>query len=259
MIIYIFVKLFSLIFVGSTRQLLIIETKQWIGKTIKNVICNEIIKGDKYLTEDKVISTVSMQERNKEICDIDRNIGIVKKALVAYEGKIVEEVKSFSEKDKINIVDNLKKKENLKGVEKKLYAYEPKYKDVLSNVKVIDKIKNIKNNKYMMDNLYTVDGGTSIDKNLFNASKLLKINNSIKNDNKIKILIYHTHATETYIDSKKRESDTVVGVGDYLKELLEKKYGYKVLHIKKKFDVVNNKWNRNAYDTALPYIKEVLR
>lgn len=260
MVIYILTRLFSLIFVGSTREILIIETKQWLEKNIKNIICNEIIKGDKYLTEDRVISTVTMQERNNEISYIDRNVEVVKQAIKSYEGKVLEEVTWLGKKENNKDKKILDTDVGMSKTEKILYGYEPKYKDVISNVKIIDKIKNTKNNSYMIQKIYMVDGSTSIDKNIFNVSKLLKINNKIKKDNsKPQILIYHTHASEGYIDSKKRESDTVVGVGEYLRELLEENYGYKVLHIKKKFDVVNNKWNRNAYDTALPYIKDVLK
>ena len=218
-----------------------------------------------------------MQERNKEISDIDKSIIRMKTVLANCEEKVVEEVKDFSKINKedvgikvkdniykasnnISILNNKIKEERLKKVENKLLNYKPETKDVSNEINVIHKLQTSKNSNYLISKFFMVDGGTSIDKNIFNVGKLLKVNNKItKNSKKPQILIYHPHGTETYIDSSKKESDTVVGVGDYLTQLLEEQYGFKVLHVRKKFDVINNKWNRNAYDTALAYIKEVLR
>ena len=112
----------------------------------------------------------------------------------------------------------------------------------------------------MLDNLYTIDGNTSIDRDIFNPKELLAISNKIKKDSsKPQILIYHTHGSEKYIDSANRDSDRVIGVGKYLADILVDKYGYNVIHIKDKYDVIDNKWNRNAYDTAYPHIKKVLK
>ena len=85
----------------------------------------------------------------------------------------------------------------------------------------------------MLNKFYIIDGKTSIDKKQFQPKKLLNINNKIKKDKtKPQILIYHTHSTETYADSRKGvREDTVVGVGDYLSEILVRDFGYNVIHI----------------------------
>ena len=47
---------------------------------------------------------------------------------------------------------------------------------------------------------------------------------SIKQDSSVpQILIYHTHSQETFSDSREGETeDTIVGVGNYLTDILEK-------------------------------------
>ena len=74
------------------------------------------------------------------------------------------------------------------------------------------------------------------------------------------ILIYHTHATEGYIDSVDGDvSTTVVGVGEYLMELLTTRYGYHVLHITDAYDLAEGVLNRSrAYNYARDGIEKVL-
>ena len=62
------------------------------------------------------------------------------------------------------------------------------------------------------------------------------------------ILIYHTHSLEGYADSIPGDkSTTVVGVGDYLTELLTQQYGYNVIHDTGEYDTIRDK----AYSKAL--------
>ncbi|WP_312369906.1 stage II sporulation protein P, partial [Lachnoclostridium sp.] len=114
---------------------------------------------------------------------------------------------------------------------------------------------------YLIDNFYIVDTSTTVIKSLFNANELLKKNMTIKKRTDApQILIYHTHASETYIDSKAGvQADTVVGAGNYLTELLEK-MGYVVYHDKTAYDKkANGENNRNfAYSTARPNIEKIL-
>ena len=267
MIVYICIKLGSLVFYGETREILILESKQWIIKSIKNIICNEVVCSDEYLTENKIISINTMHKRNK-IDGIDKSINDLVKISTKYQQGIIDEIKEFNtklsdgiskridrnEKDKVNLTEN-----NIKSIEEYLLKYTSTSSKLKNNREKISILKKKKSTKYLVSNFYSVDGSTSIDERAFNASILLNINNKIKpNSKNPQILIYHTHASERYVDSSK-ESDTVVGVGDYLADLLKRKYGYNVLHIRNKYDVVNKKWNRNAYDTALPSIKKVLK
>lgn len=74
------------------------------------------------------------------------------------------------------------------------------------------------------------------------------------------ILIYHTHATEGFVDSVDGDaSTTVVGVGDYLVELLTTRYGYHVLHVTDAYDLAEGDLNRSrAYNYAREGIAKVL-
>ena len=75
-----------------------------------------------------------------------------------------------------------------------------------------------------------------------------------------KILIYHTHSQEAFADSREGQTeDTIVGVGDHLTELLEKTYGYQVIHITDPFDMMGGTLDRSkAYDYARASIEKVL-
>lgn len=90
---------------------------------------------------------------------------------------------------------------------------------------------------YVKKNLYQVNASTTITKKQLNVDKLLHMDLSIDSSkNDPQILIYHTHATEYFKDSDKSNPDTLItGVGDYLTEILEKDYGYQVIHDKTVF------------------------
>lgn len=114
---------------------------------------------------------------------------------------------------------------------------------------------------YLLSNYYVVDSSTKASKEVFDTKKLLSMNFSIeKNSDAPQILIYHTHASETYIDSKSDvEADTVVGAGNYLTELLTD-MGYNVYHDRTAYDrLPDGSGNRNfAYSTALPSLEKIL-
>lgn len=113
---------------------------------------------------------------------------------------------------------------------------------------------------FLIQNMYIVDSSTKAVKSAFDSEKLLSYDMTIAlNKRKPQILIYHTHASEGYIDSRKGKSeDTVVGVGEYLRELLEDK-GYTVIHDTTVYDMKDGKDNRNyAYSTARPGIEKIL-
>ena len=69
------------------------------------------------------------------------------------------------------------------------------------------------------------------------------------------ILIYHTHSREGFIDSEPgNRADTIVGVGDFLAQLLTEEYGYTVLHHTEEFDTVRD----SAYANSLPALEKLL-
>ena len=75
------------------------------------------------------------------------------------------------------------------------------------------------------------------------------------------ILIYHSHTQETFADSREGVvEDSIVGVGNYLAEILTETYGYQVLHVTEEFDLAGGVLDRNkAYDYARPYIEQILK
>jgi stage II sporulation protein P len=76
-----------------------------------------------------------------------------------------------------------------------------------------------------------------------------------------KILIYHTHSQENFIDSRdKNKNDTVVGVGDELTRILEEEYNLKVYHFREEFDIINGKLDRSkAYQLIEKPLKKILK
>lgn len=131
------------------------------------------------------------------------------------------------------------------------------------NSSMVAKLKDEKAYDYLISNFYIVDSGTKAMKQLFNVSKLLKKDVTLKNtkNNKPQILICHTHSQESFIDSKEGDpDDTIVGVGAYLAEILTDQYGYNVIHDTTTYDLMNGVLDRNkAYNYALPALQKTLK
>ena len=114
---------------------------------------------------------------------------------------------------------------------------------------------------FLLSNFYIVDENTDASAANLNAAQFLAEDFSLSHGPlEPQILIYHSHSQETFADSKEgEESDTIVGVGDYLTSLLTEKYGYQVIHIKEAFDMMSGELDRNkAYDYACDYVEKVL-
>ena len=111
---------------------------------------------------------------------------------------------------------------------------------------------------YLRQNFYQVDNTTTVDSTLLNVTQLLEKDMTLtKNVEGPQILIYHTHSQEGYKDSVPGDSTTtVVGVADYLEQLLEQKYGLDVLHHTGVYDLPKRD---NAYSMALPNIEKILQ
>ena len=114
---------------------------------------------------------------------------------------------------------------------------------------------------FLLNNFYIVDENTDASAANLNAAQFLAEDFSMSHGPlEPQILIYHSHSQETFADSREgEESDTIVGVGDYLTSLLTEKYGYQVMHIKEAFDMMSGELDRNkAYDYACDYVEKVL-
>lgn len=113
----------------------------------------------------------------------------------------------------------------------------------------------------LMSRYYTVVSSTTLTPEDLNVQTLVNMDLTMKQENtEPQILIYHTHGMEMFADSTPGDRNTgIVGVGNYLTELLKQKYGYNVIHLDSSFDYVNGKLDRSkAYDYAYAEIAQVL-
>ena len=123
-------------------------------------------------------------------------------------------------------------------------------------------LEKLKDFDYLMGHFYTVDSSTSVDPEQLNAQTLLGKDLTIDQSGEgPKVLIYHTHSQEAFADSRKgEESDTIVGVGEYLAQLLNETYQIPTLHHKGVYDLIDGKLDRSrAYELALPEVEKILK
>lgn len=128
--------------------------------------------------------------------------------------------------------------------------------------KVDTSMEKLKDYEYLVSNFYTVDGTTAVSEKDLNAEKLLAKNMKLDKKTKgPKILIYHTHSQEDFKDSKKGDqSTTIMGMGAYLSELLNKKYGIETIHHDGVYDLIDGEMDRSkAYQLAEVQVKKLLK
>lgn len=120
------------------------------------------------------------------------------------------------------------------------------------------KLSELADYETLVKRFYTIDAITNIGPDELNAEKLGSIDLTMKQTaDKPQILIYHTHSQEGYADSVPGDDNTtIMGVGEHLKDILEKEYGYNVIHHMGKYDVETRD---SAYSRSLPEIKQLLK
>ena len=163
--------------------------------------------------------------------------------------KIVDESKSGVEEKK-----EKKEKEEKEEKEEQETVALPHPQIDLSQAKLADF-------DYVMNHFFILDSNTETNAGQISGTRFLEEDMSIKQDSSVpQILIYHTHSQETFSDSREGEAeDTIVGVGNYLTDILEKNYGYKVIHVTDAFDIMGGELDRSkAYDYARSSIEKVL-
>ena len=114
---------------------------------------------------------------------------------------------------------------------------------------------------FLKNNFYIVESNTDISSDLLDAETLLGMDMTMKQDSSApQILIYHTHSQEGFVDSVPGDSSTtIVGVGEYLAELLRDTYGYNVIHNTGVYDFIDGKLDRNqAYTLAAEDVEQIL-
>ena len=113
---------------------------------------------------------------------------------------------------------------------------------------------------YLKNNLYIVNATTKMTEEEFDAEYFISRDLSMEITEEPQILIFHTHGSEGFSDSRPGNAeDTVIGAGEQLAEILQEKYGYTVLHDTTIFDRKEGKDNRNyAYNDALEHVEALL-
>jgi len=122
-------------------------------------------------------------------------------------------------------------------------------------------MERLANFDYLLNNFFVVDPNTTVDNSKINAETFMNTDLTIKGEaTSPQILIYHTHSQEEFIDSVEGDTSTgVIGLGDYLAEILTDTYGYNVIHDTQTFDMAGGSIDRNkAYNYAREGIQKVL-
>ena len=112
----------------------------------------------------------------------------------------------------------------------------------------------------LLNRYFSMDAATSVDSNRLNNS-LLDLDLTLDTEKTgPQILIYHSHSQEGFVDTVEGDdTTTIVGVGDYLTELLTETYGYQVIHDRGVYDLVDGVLDRNvAYDYSGEAVRQWL-
>lgn len=121
-------------------------------------------------------------------------------------------------------------------------------------------IERLRDFEYLLSNFYIVDSTTMIGADQLNPDDLLNRNMKINQEGGgPKILIFHTHSQETFVDSVPGDPSTsIVGVGEYLTQLLNAK-GIETIHDTGVYDIINGQLDRSsAYENAEASIRPIL-
>ena len=150
------------------------------------------------------------------------------------------------EEEAVRQQEELQQQAELAGQETEAAAAEPVAAGTIYN------LEELADFDFLFSHFYTMESNTTVTPDQLNAEKLLGKDMSINMDaDGPQILIYHTHSQEGFVDSVPGDnSTTIVGVGEYLAELLREK-GYNVMHVTSVYDLVDGKLDRNeAYSKA---------
>lgn len=121
----------------------------------------------------------------------------------------------------------------------------------------IEKLRDI---NYLLSTFYTVDSTTTIKPEQLNVDELLAKDMHInKNAKGPKVLIFHTHSQEEFVDSVPGDASTsIVGMGQYLTDKLNA-LGVETMHHDGVYDLVNGKLDRSkAYELSEIGVREIL-
>jgi stage II sporulation protein P len=121
--------------------------------------------------------------------------------------------------------------------------------------------------EYLTRQFYIIESNTGLLPADIDVSAFLKADLSL--DTGIpgpKVLIFHTHSTEMFADSRVQEAaaatdpmEGVMGAGRHLAGILTQRYGVEVLHHTGRYDIVDGKAQiSGAYERMEPVIRQIL-
>lgn len=122
-------------------------------------------------------------------------------------------------------------------------------------------LEQLSDTAFLLKNFYAVDSTTKINKNELNGKNMALKDLTIDIDSsEPKILIYHTHGSEDFADSKSNsKEETIIGVGDELTRILNEVYHIPTYHDRSFYDMVNGSLDRSkAYTYAGNGVKKIL-
>lgn len=108
----------------------------------------------------------------------------------------------------------------------------------------------------LVSNFYAVDNSTRLREEYMDLDKLLYQDLTVNEEAEgPQILIYHTHASESFIDSVPGDASTTIsGAGERLANLLRDEYGFQVMHHTGVYDLERD----DAYNASLPELEKIL-
>lgn len=128
--------------------------------------------------------------------------------------------------------------------------------DEVLTIADIDKLRDL---SYLKNKFYIVDPKTDISPDLFNVDTFLAADLKINKSEEPKILVFHTHSQEMFVNSSGVE-EGIISVGDALVKALSVEYGINAIHNTDSFDIVDGKSQiLGAYERMEPVIMDILK
>lgn len=119
--------------------------------------------------------------------------------------------------------------------------------------------------QYLLSHFYTVDSTTEIGPDKLNGSALMAENMQLNTletgkEREPQVLIYHTHSQEAFADSTGDASTTIMGMGEYLSQILNETYGINTVHHQGIYDLIDGKMDRSkAYQLSEQGVSKILK
>lgn len=114
---------------------------------------------------------------------------------------------------------------------------------------------------FLTQNCLNISSSAVVNPEEINPETMLSYDSTIDlSGDDVKVLIYHTHGTEAYADSREGvEEDTVIGLGDELTRILTEQYGINVYHDRTAYDYVEGALNREkSYEYSSVGVDKIL-